>query len=141
MLENIKELFIFTDGGSRGNPGPAAIGVYIQDCFGNSLFKVGKQIGISTNNVAEYQAVIEALNLVLANKENFRSLKNIYFHLDSILLVNQLTGKYKIKDKKLQALAIVVKNLEEKIPAKIFYKFIPREKNKIADFLVNSSFK
>ena len=94
-------LLIFTDGGARGNPGPAAIGFIIKDNYGEVLVELGKFIGRATNNVAEYQAVIEALTW-LKNNYQRKELSNdqIDFFLDSNLVVNQLNGFYKIKTKK-----------------------------------------
>ena len=126
-----KVLKIFCDGGARGNPGPAAIGFVVKDNQGRTLTKVGKYIGKTTNNVAEYQAVIEALKWV---KKNFPPTQ-IHFFLDSQLLVNQLNGRWRVKDRKLQRLIILVKKLERNFP-KIFYHYIPRQKNKEADWLV-----
>lgn len=135
-----KNLFVFTDGGARGNPGPAAIGVVIKDNRGKFLAKIAKKIGVATNNVAEYTAVIEALKWVQKNYPIIK-LSNypITLFSDSSLIVNQLKGFYKIKDKKLKDLAIKVKNLEKEIPAKINYFLISREKNWQADKLVNHS--
>jgi len=130
-----KNLFVFTDGGARGNPGPAAIGFVVKDSHGKVLVKLGKFIGRATNNVAEYQAVIEALKWIKANIQY--SIFNIQFFLDSKLVVNQLNGRYKIKNIKLKGLIIKIKELEKKIKTQIFYYFIPRSKNHHADFLVN----
>jgi len=134
-----KSLYVFTDGGARGNPGLAAIGFVVRDNFGKTLVKQGKTIGYATNNMAEYQAVIEALRWILVKiKEPFLT---VNFYLDSILVVNQLNGLFKIKNKNLKNLVIEVKNLEKKINkinGEIFYYYIPREKNKQAHFLVHS---
>jgi len=86
----IKKFIVYTDGGARGNPGPAAIGVYIVDSEGKEILRKSKQIGKATNNIAEYRAVIEALKWI---KENFPpTLKindhNFQFYLDSSLVVN-----------------------------------------------------
>lgn len=137
----MKKLFIYTDGGARGNPGPAAVGVHIFDQEGKEFARIGKQIGRATNNVAEYSAVVFALLWLKENKENI-SLENysINFFLDSKLVVSQLNGYYKIKDMKLRELSIEVRQLEQEIGGNISYSFIPREKNSIADSLVNASF-
>jgi len=132
-----KSLYVFTDGGAKGNPGPAAIGFIIKDNSGQVLVEKGKLIGRATNNIAEYRAVIEALRWILENIKQ-RSL-TVNFYLDSILVVNQLNGLFKIKNKNLKNLVIEVKNLEKKTKGKIFYNYIPREKNKKADFLVNTA--
>jgi len=138
----IKKFIVYTDGGARGNPGPAAIGVYIVDSEGKEILRKSKQIGKATNNIAEYRAVIEALKWI---KENFPpTLKinddNFQFYLDSSLVVNQLNGIFKVKQKHLRELLLQIRGLEQEIGGKILYNFIPREKNKTADFLVNNSF-
>jgi ribonuclease HI len=132
-----RNLFIFTDGGARGNPGPAAIGFMVKDNRGQVLVKLGKYIGRATNNVAEYQAVIEALKWIKSSIQY--SIFSIQFFLDSKLVVNQLNGRFKIKDVKLKNLIIKVRCLEKEIKGKIFYHFIPRQKNHHADFLVNQA--
>lgn len=126
-------VWIYCDGGARGNPGPAAAAFLALDKNGRMLTKSGKFIGRATNNVAEYAAVVLALDW-LAEKANDQ---NAMFFLDSELVVNQLNGKFRIKDKKLIELAKRVKQAEKKFPGKIFYKNIPRSKNKTADALVN----
>jgi len=131
-------LIIFTDGGARGNPGPAAIGFVVKDSQGKILVKFGKYIGRATNNVAEYQAVVEALGWLEKNYSPAELTQwRINFYLDSKLVANQLSGKYKIKDLKLKKLIVEVKELEKKISSKIVYYFISREKNYHADLLVN----
>lgn len=125
------QLMIFTDGGSRGNPGPAAIGVVIGDK------EYAEYLGETTNNVAEYQAVIFALKKTkhLLGKAKLKNTK-VVINLDSELVVNQLNGKYKILEPDLQPLFIKVWNLKFDFPNLIF-QYISREKNKRADRLVN----
>lgn len=134
-----KSLTIFTDGGARGNPGPAAIGVYILGEDGKEILKMGKKIGETTNNVAEYTAVITALKWLIENS-NLKRLEQIIFFLDSSLVVNQLSGKFKIKERHLKDLVITIKNLEKVFFGKITYLQVTREKNVIADKIVNSCF-
>ncbi len=126
-----EKLIIFTDGGSRGNPGPAAIGVVI----GHK--KYSQFIGKATNNFAEYQAIIFALKKV---KQIYGSQKakeiEIDLYADSELVINQLNGKYKIKDLELKDLFIEIWNLKQDFK-KVNFNLIPREKNKEADKLVN----
>lgn len=136
-----KKIVAMTDGGARGNPGPAAIGVYIADQSGKELARFGRRIGESTNNTAEYLAVIAAL-LFLKEKwgqGNFSEVGKVEFLLDSNLVVNQLNGNYKIKQKHLMELALRVKSLEKEIGASIIYRHIPREQNRTADLLVNQA--
>lgn len=131
-----KVITIYSDGGARGNPGPAASAFVILDDNGKVLTKKGFFLGKTTNNVAEYKAVIFALHDI-KNKPVKPEIIN--FFLDSELVVKQLNGFYKVKDKKLQQLVIEIKNMERELNIKINYQAIPREKNKIADFLVNKT--
>lgn len=133
-----KNLMVYCDGGARGNPGPAAIGFLVYK-DGRALIKDKKLIGRTTNNVAEYRAVIEALAWLLKNlKGNFSQAK---FYIDSLLIVNQLNGLYKIKDAKLRALIVQAKGLEQELrkekKLEVVYTYISREKNFQADRLVN----
>ena len=136
---NEKSLKIYTDGGARGNPGPAAIGIYILGENDKEILRFGKRIGSTTNNVAEYTAVITALEWLVENAD-LKNLKQINFFLDSSLVVNQLNGKFKIKEIHLRELVITVKNLEKTLNCKIMYVHIIREKNYVADSMVNSCF-
>ncbi|SRR5258708_623633 len=123
---------IFSDGGSRGNPGPAA-SAYVIFEDDKVIQKDAKYLGITTNNVAEYNGVLLALNWVIKNKPE----EKIKFYLDSELVVRQLTGIYKIKDVNLMKLATDVKNLQRINNIEIEWQHVMREKNKIADSLVN----
>lgn len=131
-------LNVFCDGGARGNPGPAGIGVVIKNQEGKTIAGFGKEIGSTTNNVAEYTAVIEGLSYVL---QNFSKNKpdRIDFFLDSKLVVSQLTGIYKIKDAKLRFLLLQVREKEAELGGNIFYRHIPRESNREADRFVNEA--
>lgn len=126
---------IHTDGGARGNPGPAAIGVVIEK-NGTIITEYGKAIGDTTNNVAEYTAVLSALQYLESLHEEIHA---ITFVLDSLLVTNQLLGVFKIKDIKLQKLAQEVKLLEKKLCGKVIYTAVRRELNKRADFFVNQA--
>lgn len=128
-----KKLIIFTDGGSRGNPGPSGIGVVIYNEQKKVVKEFGKYIGEGTNNQAEYQAVIEAL---MAAKE--LGAEEIDFFLDSELVVNQLKGDYKVKNKDLGSLFVKIWNLTSGFK-KLKYHHVPREKNREADKLVNQA--
>jgi len=134
-----KTLKVYTDGGAKGNPGPASIGVIIIDSQGKEYLRLSKNIGVTTNNFAEYQAVISALEWIRKNQNNLREFEKINFFLDSKLVVNQLNGIYKIKNFDLKNQAVKVKTLEKSLPFLVRYSHIPREENKIADFLVNQS--
>ncbi|MBX4191522.1 MAG: ribonuclease HI family protein [Candidatus Doudnabacteria bacterium] len=127
------KLIIYTDGGARGNPGPAAVGVVIYDAGHKELERYEKYIGTTTNNQAEYRALLAALEI--ATKLGAES---IVCHLDSELVVKQLTGKYKIKESGLASLAADALRLTSKFEV-VDFVHIPREKNKLADQLVNSA--
>src|SRR3989304_4407591 len=133
----IKTLNVFTDGGARGNPGPSAIGVYIADENNKKIAGFGKTIGVATNNVAEYQAVIEALSWIIENKKDFSKDAKIYFSLDSKLVCSQIIGLFKVKNVDLRGLLFEVRDREAQISLPIYYKHIPREQNSKADVLVN----
>lgn len=135
----IRKLNIFTDGGARGNPGPAAIGVFIIDEENGKSVKIGRKIGVATNNVAEYKAVLEAFDWILDNREKFSENAKISFFLDSLLVCSQIKGAFKVKDPNLKNLMVLVKEKEAAINLPIDYNNIPREKNKIADGLVNAA--
>src|SRR3989338_2358541 len=136
-MNNLKYT-IYIDGGSRGNPGPAGIGVVIKGQ--EKIKKYGEYIGEATNNEAEYQAVIFALKKLkqLIGKEKSKSEAEIEVHLDSELLANQLNGEYKIKEKRLQELFLEVWNLKQDFKS-VGFKYIPREDNRGADRLVNQA--
>ncbi|MEK7203588.1 MAG: ribonuclease HI family protein [Patescibacteria group bacterium] len=136
-MSNLKYT-IYTDGGARGNPGPAAIGVVIKGPA--EIKKYGEYIGEATNNEAEYRAVIFALKKLkqLIGKEKSKNEAEVEVHADSELLSSQLNGEYKIKEKKLQQLFLEVWNLKQDFESVVF-KYIPREDNRGADKLVNQT--
>ena len=125
------KFLIYTDGGSRGNPGPAAIGAVV----GHKEY--GEQIGRTTNNVAEYKAVIFALKKAkqLLTKAKAKQ-TDVELRTDSELLVKQLNGEYKIKDEDLKPLFIDVWNLRLDFKS-VKFIHVTRDKNKTADSLVN----
>lgn len=132
----INVLSIFTDGGSRGNPGPAAAGVYITRGE-TELFKGGKYLGNTTNNIAEYNALILAINWIIAHKDK-HTFSEVIFTLDSELIVKQLKGEYKVKDEKMKELYNIVQQKLSTINIDYSFKHVKREQNKIADKLVNA---
>lgn len=136
-MTDLKLIKIFTDGGSRGNPGPSALGVHIESETGETLADIGKTLGINTNNFAEYSAIVEALTWVIDHKSELSNLEKIEFYMDSKLAVMQITGMYKIKNEVLRGLVIDVKQREAEIKLPISYKHIPREQNTKADRMVN----
>ncbi len=124
---------VYCDGGARGNPGEAAYG-FVVFKKGKKTYSEGKKIGIATNNVAEYAAVIGALKHLLSMNYNLSSIK---FFLDSKLVVEQLSGRWKIKNENLRSLYYSIKTLELSLGKKTTYTHIPREKNTEADRMVN----
>ncbi|MFA5358965.1 MAG: ribonuclease HI family protein [Patescibacteria group bacterium] len=128
------KLIVYTDGGARGNPGPAGIGVVFYNSKKEIVKKFGKYVGDDmTNNQAEYIAVIEAL---AAAKE--LGVKELDFFLDSELVVKQLNGEYKVKNKELSSLFVKIWNATQSF-SKVKYRHVPREENKEADRLVNDA--
>jgi len=132
------KIIIYTDGGARDNPGPAAIGVVITQ-EGQTLKKYSEFIGRATNNQAEYQAVIFALKKVklLFGKKKAKTME-IGICLDSELVAKQLNHQYKIKEKDLQPLFLKIWNLILDF-GQINFKYIPRQQNREADRLVNQA--
>lgn len=122
---------VFTDGGARGNPGPAAYG-FVVFINGKIQKEAGAYIGIATNNIAEYTAVVKALEYLSSSYKK----EDLNFYLDSNLVVSQLSGLFKIKNAKLMDLVFKVRGLETAF-GRVRYSHIPRGKNKEADRLVN----
>jgi ribonuclease HI len=135
----MKKIIIYTDGGSRGNPGPAAIGVVFCNEKGQTIKDYSKFLGKKTNNEAEYEAVIFALKKFkqLFGKKIAKT-SEVELKSDSELLVKQLKGEYKILDSKIQTLFLIAWNLKLDFK-KVKFKAINREKNKKADRLVNEA--
>lgn len=125
------KLEIYTDGGARGNPGPSGCGVVIYDKQSKIVREYTKFLKRATNNQAEYEALILALQ-----KAKALNAKEVDCYLDSQLVVEQLNHRYKVKNSILGSLFIKVWNLSQFFK-KINYHHIPREKNKRADKLVN----
>lgn len=128
------KLIIYTDGASRGNPGPAGYGFTISDANGKLLNSSGKYIGIATNNVAEYTGVLEALKY--ASREYGCDNLQIEFFMDSKLVAEQLSGRFKIKSSHLRPIAEEIKILAMELGGAI-YTHVPRTKNTAADRLAN----
>ncbi len=122
---------IYTDGGSRGNPGPAAYG-FIVKSQGQTIHKQNGYIGIATNNTAEYTAVLEALKWLT---EKFKN-ENLKFFMDSQLVVSQMSGLYKVKNNNIRDLLFKIRELESNFTS-VSLTHIPREENMEADRQVN----
>ncbi len=131
------KLVVFTDGASRGNPGPASYGFTIADEGGKLLHEQGEFIGIATNNVAEYMGVLEALKTLKKKYVKSNPLQ-VSFYADSKLVAEQLSGRYKIKSSHLRVLIEQIKVLEDEVGI-VTYNHVPRAKNSEADRLANKA--
>lgn len=124
---------VHTDGAARGNPGPAAIGVVIEDEQGRTVYEASRALGVRTNNEAEYMALITALEYL----KDVRPAE-VEFRLDSELVVKQIGGQYKVKEPRLQALhgqVIMLLNAVKKFR----FRHVRREQNARADELANEA--
>ena len=128
---SVSKVIICTDGAARGNPGPAAIGVTIKDEKGNLLASISRRIGITTNNQAEYMAIITALEKVVS-----LGAKRVDVRADSELVVNQINGRYRVKNIALRPLYQKVVQLTGPLDA-FTISYIPRRQNSEADKLAN----
>lgn len=127
-------LHLFSDGGSHGNPGKAAVGVVLFDPQKNEVIReYGEAIGIVTNNIAEYQALITGLKIAKEYRPN-----HLICHLDSELVVKQLSGEYRVKMQSFQPLIEEINELKAQFPS-VTFMYIPRERNTRADLLVNKA--
>lgn len=133
----MKELRVFTDGGSRGNPGPSATGVYMEDESHNKIVEIGNFLGVATNNIAEYRAVIDALSWISENKPILSPDTQIKFFMDSNLAYSQIKGFFKLKNPNLKILMQEIRKKEAEIGRPIEWNHVPRELNKMADRMVN----
>ena len=129
------KLIINTDGLSKGNPGTAAIGATIKDERGKMLATISQRIGVTTNNVAEYKALIAALQKAIKLKAT-----QVEIRSDSELMIKQLNGRYKIKSVGLRPLYLEAAKLLGQFEA-VSLKHIPRELNSAADKLANDAVK
>lgn len=132
-VENTKvvELKVYADGGSRGNPGPSASGFAVVDMEGNIVVEKGTYIGVTTNNQAEYQA----LKLGLEEAKRLGAQK-IHAYMDSMLVVNQMLGRFKVKNRDLWPIHEAIRQLVAQFKH-VSFTHIPRELNKAADRQVN----
>lgn len=124
---------VFSDGASRGNPGPAAIGVVIYDETGREAHSISRRIGRATNNEAEYQAAIAALEAALA-----LGAQEVELRLDSELVVRQLEFRYRVRNPRLRPLFERLIDLRRRFVA-FQARAVPREQNKRADQLANQA--
>lgn len=132
VASSMKVATLFTDGGARGNPGPAAIG-FVLSQMGNVPLEYGEYIGHATNNQAEYRALLAGLTE--AKKQNIQT---VTCFLDSELVVKQVRGEYRVKNEELKELLAEIKKLFSAFTS-LTFQHVPRSKNKIADRLVNEA--
>jgi len=130
-------LLFFCDGAARGNPGPAAAAFIGFDAEGKLVGRRGEVLGETTNNVAEYRAVVGAMKFLERLERGGWARWGVKVFLDSELVVRQIRGEYKVKDRKLQKLAIEVKRQQEQLPFRISFFLVGREVNFWADRMVN----
>lgn len=128
---------IFTDGGSRGNPGQAAVGVVAYDS-GTEICTLSRAIGVATNNEAEYAAILASLEWLQEYSQD-NSIESVAWFLDSKLVVEQLSRRWKIKEPRMQQLAKKAWDQLGALSLKYSFSHIPREKNAVADGLVNAA--
>lgn len=128
---------VFTDGGSKGNPGPSSIGIVFY-LDGKNVFLHHEAIGVATNNDAEYTALIRALEFLTKDYKN-KGVERIEFYSDSRLMVNQVNGLFKVKNGKIREYVFKIRGLEQELKIPLTYSYVPREKNKEADLLVNTT--
>lgn len=131
-------LNIYTDGGSRGNPGISGYGLVIYEDKQKVLYQEGKFLGVKTNNEAEYSGIIAALEWVKKNKTNY-NITQLNFFADSQLMIRQLQGLYKVKAPTLLPLYAQVQQLLTQINLPTKYTDVRREFNKLADELANQA--
>ena len=124
---------LYTDGGARGNPGPAAFAYVDEDADGNVLAQRGERIGIATNNVAEYSALLAGLR-----RAKELGVDELEVVSDSELMVRQMTGVYKVKNEALRELSLEAGRLARRL-GRVRYTAVRREQNKLADRLVNNA--
>lgn len=124
---------VYTDGAARGNPGPAAIGIVVEDDTGRSVYESSRTIGVRTNNEAEYLAFLAALQYLKESR-----VTEADFYLDSELVVRQLLGQYRVKEPRLQSLHAQATMLLNAVPNRTI-RHIPRARNARADELANEA--
>jgi ribonuclease HI len=135
MSTDQSQLFINTDGGARGNPGPSAVGVVYT--WGDQITEHARAIGTATNNVAEYQGILDALERLPLYLSERSAITSIIIRMDSELVVKQLLGQYRIKEPHLQQLAAKVHSHLQALPIRYAITHVLRAQNKAADRLVN----
>ena len=133
-MPNLNNLKLYTDGGSRGNPGPAAYGFVVYNPAGIILEKCGNYLGEATNNVAEYEGLISGLEWIILHHPRAK----VEIFMDSLLIVNQIKGKFKVKNPGLLPKYLKAKELLARLP-NFTISHTYREQNTLADQLLNSA--
>lgn len=134
----MNKIIVHSDGGARGNPGPAAIGVVIEKENGEMIEEISEAIGDTTNNIAEYTAVLRGLQVIEVLFGAKVTEMEVDWRLDSELVVKQLAGQYKVKNPGLRPLYEEIRDLRARFPH-LTLKHVRREENKEADRLVNEA--
>ncbi len=136
----MRTIYLYTDGGARGNPGPAGAGAVVLDESGKTLKEASKYLGHQTNNFAEYQAVVLGLETI---KTHFGSPQckqlAVVVRMDSELVCKQLNGEYQIKEPTLWPLYIAIHNLRVSTFPHVSFEHVPRAENKRADAMANEA--
>jgi ribonuclease HI len=135
VLAGHHKVKVFVDGASKGNPGPASVGIVMMDLENQPLYEEGLYIGETTNNAAEYQALIQALETLTSH-----GCPEAYFFSDSTLIVNQMKGLWKVKNPGLLPMVARAQSLRRKLP-RFQITYVPREQNRRADELANLAYK
>ncbi len=123
----------YSDGASKGNPGPAAIGAVIFDPEGHELYRLGKRLGTATNNEAEYRAAIAALEAALA-----LGARRLELRMDSELVARQMSGRYRVRNPRLARLHARMLALRQRFE-EVVVRHVPRTENKLADAMANQA--
>jgi ribonuclease HI len=129
------DYIVFVDGSSRGNPGPAGVGVVIfkEEDPAKPVAEISQPIGVTTNNVAEYEALIHAFKWLVAEKVD-----NAVIKMDSELVYRQITGKYRVRSERMAAMISRVRSFMKQLGS-VLYVLVPREENRLADRLAQKA--
>ena len=129
---------LYADGGARGNPGPAGAGAVAFDAIGKRVAEVSDYLGVATNNIAEYEAVMRGLKaLVEVFPEGHFRTHDVIVRMDSKLCIEQMNGNYKVKHPNLVPRNLELRNFIARNMGKVVFEHVPRERNTDADFLAN----
>lgn len=130
------ELSVYTDGGARGNPGPAGFGVIVKNQDRQVVYQHSQFLGIATNNQAEYQGLLHALSWI---KGCLPAPSAVHFYSDSELMIRQLSGRYKVKSPLLSPLYLNAKSLIDSLSFPLYFHHVLRYLNREADLLANQA--